>query len=302
LHYDGTTWSPMASGTTLPLQCVWGSSGSDVYAVGVGTIIYFDGSAWSNVPNVPEAGNVNFDGVWGTSPSDVLAVGGDQSSGRAVIMHYNGTMWSVQWTAGASLGLSQLRGVWGSADSGVFAVGEWSLDNYPPSPPVTGGFVVDKDGASWTTSANSDMFGPFLAVWGTSHSDVFAVGWIPNETGNPGGNQIVHYDGVSWSDMAVPTQDVAAVYGIWGTSSSDVFAIGQYYKLAFIDHYDGSSWSQLITSPFQFLGLWGGFAADVFVVGCDGNAGLIVHYDGSAWITMLAGLPNPLWSVWGVAK
>ena len=37
--YNSTTWSSMTSGTTAALYDVWGSSGSDVFAVGAGGII-----------------------------------------------------------------------------------------------------------------------------------------------------------------------------------------------------------------------------------------------------------------------
>ena len=44
LHYDGSGWSAMSSGTTNELYGVWGSSGSDVFAVGDGgTILHYDG-------------------------------------------------------------------------------------------------------------------------------------------------------------------------------------------------------------------------------------------------------------------
>ena len=48
LHYDGSSWSAMSSGTTRSLYGVWGSSGNDVFAVGNGgTILHYDGSSWS---------------------------------------------------------------------------------------------------------------------------------------------------------------------------------------------------------------------------------------------------------------
>ena len=34
LHYNGSNWSPMTSGTTTDLVDVWGSSSNDVFAVG----------------------------------------------------------------------------------------------------------------------------------------------------------------------------------------------------------------------------------------------------------------------------
>jgi hypothetical protein len=65
LHYDGTAWHPMASGTTRVLLEVWGRSAHDVYASGRGGVmLHFDGSGWTPVEGAP------FDvlsAVWGTS-------------------------------------------------------------------------------------------------------------------------------------------------------------------------------------------------------------------------------------------
>ena len=48
LHYNGSAWSPMTSGTTFVLNGIWGSSGNNVFAVGEGgTILHYNGSAWS---------------------------------------------------------------------------------------------------------------------------------------------------------------------------------------------------------------------------------------------------------------
>jgi len=42
VHYDGSSWSKMSSGTSNPLWAVWGSSGNDVFAVGLdGTILHY---------------------------------------------------------------------------------------------------------------------------------------------------------------------------------------------------------------------------------------------------------------------
>jgi hypothetical protein len=39
LHYDGTSWTWLSSGTTNPLYGVWGTSAGDVWAVGSGGTI-----------------------------------------------------------------------------------------------------------------------------------------------------------------------------------------------------------------------------------------------------------------------
>src|SRR5262245_59319096 len=50
LHWDGTTWAPVASGTTESLTAVWGSSANDVWAAGNnGVIRRWQGSTWSPV-------------------------------------------------------------------------------------------------------------------------------------------------------------------------------------------------------------------------------------------------------------
>ena len=86
IHYDGNTWSAQASGTAAQLFGVWGSSATDVFAVGGGgTILHYDGNTWS----AQASGTTGtLFGVWGSSATDVFAVGGDST-----ILHYDGTNW-----------------------------------------------------------------------------------------------------------------------------------------------------------------------------------------------------------------
>ena len=68
-------WSTMTSGTTNDLRGVWGSSGTDVFAVGEsGTILHYDGSGsnWSSM--LYGWTDMDFMGVWGSSGTDVFAV------------------------------------------------------------------------------------------------------------------------------------------------------------------------------------------------------------------------------------
>jgi hypothetical protein len=104
----------------------------------------------------------------------------------------------------------------------------------------------------------------FYGIWGSSGSDVFAVG----EYGT-----ILHYDGTSWSSMVSGTTN--HLTGVWGSSGNDVFAMGEY---GVILHYDGSSWSFMeIDTTYNLNGVWGSSGSDVFAVG---YAGTIFHYDG----------------------
>jgi len=85
LHYDGADWSAMSSGTSDTLWDVWGSSGSDVFVVP--GILHYDGTEWSTMN--PGTGGWLFS-VWGSSGTDVFVVGAD-----GIILHYSGLPYAV---------------------------------------------------------------------------------------------------------------------------------------------------------------------------------------------------------------
>ncbi len=63
----------MRSGTNDDLNGVWGSSGSDVFAVGMdGTILHYDGIGWSALSG---GTTWHLNDVWGSGGGDVFAVG-----------------------------------------------------------------------------------------------------------------------------------------------------------------------------------------------------------------------------------
>jgi len=71
LHYNGCTWTSMTNGETPYLINVWGSSETDVYAVGqYGTLLFYNGNKWSSI----QSGTANdlFD-IWGTSGREIFA-------------------------------------------------------------------------------------------------------------------------------------------------------------------------------------------------------------------------------------
>jgi hypothetical protein len=133
------------------------------------------------------------------------------------------------------------------------------------------------------------------AIWGSSSTDVFAVG---------SKGTILHYDGSSWNRMNSGTTYL--LRGVWGSSPSDVFAVGHNWELEIILHYDGTSWSEMSRGTMMGLySVWGSSPSDVFAVGegvrhYDGNSwnDTILHYDGSIWSSMSSGTTDLLYDIW----
>ncbi len=228
-----TTWITMISGTTNDLNNVWGSAGTDIYAVGKsGTIRHFDGFSWKGISS---GITTDLYGIWGDSSTDVFAVG---SSG--IVLHYDGSTWSSMISGTTNT----LNGVWGTNGTNVFAVGN-------------SGTIIHYDGSTWS-SMTSSTTNTLNGVWGTNGSDVFAVG-------NSG--TIIHYNGSIWSSMTSGTTN--DLNGVWGATSTDTFAAG---TAGTILRYSGSVWSSMSSVTASDLNaIWGGSNTDVFAVGDSGT-------------------------------
>jgi hypothetical protein len=209
LHYNGSAWTTMTTGTNYSLRSAWGSSSSDVFVVGYGDysgnggygaiILHYNGSAWTTMTS----GTTNpLYGVWGSSATKVFAVGDG-----GTILRFDGAGWSSMSSGTAN----RLSGVWGASATNVFAVGN-------------NGTILRYDGSSWNpmTSGTTEWL---RGVWGSSSTDVFAVS----------GRGILHYDGSSWTSMYSGT--TSTLHGVWGSSPTDVFAVGGFQGT--ILHYSG---------------------------------------------------------------
>jgi hypothetical protein len=113
----GPRWDEDAGVAPSAKHAIWGSRRSDVWAVGDGNAVHFDGNTWSNDVTLPTRQSLF--GVWGSSASDVWAVGAG-----AVILHFDGATWS---TSPSPAGGATLHAVWGSDRCDAWAVGAGGL-------------------------------------------------------------------------------------------------------------------------------------------------------------------------------
>ena len=143
LHFDGSSWAQMESGTDEDLYDVWGSGPNDVYAVGSeGTVLHYDGTSWSKI-NVGT--RQTLEGVWGAGPDDVF-VGGTE-----IVLHYDGVSWSN------TILRTVVTGFWGDSQGHVYAAGN-SLDNllmYPYGETLTVNLQINGMGKiGYSTNSN----------------------------------------------------------------------------------------------------------------------------------------------------
>ena len=132
--------------------------------------------------------------------------------------------------------------------------------------------------SGWSTAVSGGDDYTLYGVWGTSPTNVYAVG--VDDRSERG--VILHYKGGKWSATKVGTVE-SFLEGVWGTSSSDVFAVGGHNTIL---HYDGTAWSAMTSASSDdddLYAVWGTSPSDVF---CVGRQGTIQHYDGNTWSLM----------------
>ncbi|MBI5845292.1 MAG: hypothetical protein HZB23_11555 [Deltaproteobacteria bacterium] len=285
LRWNGSAWSQQRTlvniGYNTRANAVWGASSNNIWAVGLyGCILHYNGSAWSYY------GRVNTEGlnkIWGTAADNIYAVGD-----RGVILHYNGSAWS-QMAAPATL--NPLNAIWGSAPNDIWAAGpadafhfdgiSWNVMPYIENVTDLWGTasnniyaatfsrrIMHYDGVNWTEVYLDPQPIIFKGIWGSSATDIYAVG----ENSGTGG-RIVHYDGNSWSVVTpapYPAFTMRVYYlDVWGSSAGDVFVTSDGNC---IQHFDGTSWSlQTGWSTTYLYGIFGFGPDNVFAVGTTGG-------------------------------
>lgn len=270
------SWSRVASGTANNLWDVWGSSATDVWAVGdFGTVLHYDGIRWQAAL---DSVSHFFRGVWGSGPRDIWAVGFHSlDSTVPVIFHYDGQGWARDASIADTVPRPQLTDVWGASASNVWAAGY-------------GGRILHFDGSRWTNDPADPAY--HERIWGTSASDVWIVG--------PGA--VLHYDGSRWSSQSDSLLTVKQLFSGWGASRSDQWAVG-FLNNGFL-HFDGSHWTRVAPADSAAgfgYGMWGVAPSRIWVVERTGSTGpgtgAVWQFNGTRWSVVARDTVN-LTGIW----
>lgn len=191
------TWTQMSSPTTNNLRGVWGLSSSDVWASGVavngvGTVLHWNGTAWSLVSGA----TTDLDSVWAASSTDVWF------TGSTVVLRWNGSAFS---TAASFAG--PLLSVSGTGSNDVWVTGENTN-------------VHHWNGSSWTTFTPNVGTSSLLCVLAVAANDDWASDFMP-------GSETAHWNGSKWTIVKASTggwngMSALASTDIWGAGGSHV--------------------------------------------------------------------------------
>ncbi|MEP7060307.1 MAG: hypothetical protein ABI828_06205 [Actinomycetota bacterium] len=271
-----------------------------------------------SVPIPPQADAHFLTGVAAVGAS-AWAVGPDATSFGSVVIHWNGSAWVNKALPVTSQQRATLRGVGGSSNIDVWAVG----DTYGRSGFLSArGEILDPsdvrtslrsttsatdralalhwDGSSWT-KLNAPMpararGGVLFGMDSVSPTDAWAVGlaWRHPRRGR---TLIEHWNGVSLTRVPSPNVGTHAsdLFGVTAISTNDVWAVGRWGRLngaghALVEHWDGSTWSTVPVGLRNTIltSVSGSSASDVWVVGgpyyhAAHRRPVALHWDGVSW-------------------
>jgi hypothetical protein len=124
-HYDGRTWSQVASGHGL--EGGSGLSASDIWAFDGADVAHWNGSTWTRtslaalLPAKQQLNDPALTGIYEQSPDSVYAIANGQrqdEGGPFVLLHWNGSEWAA--VAAGSFGFGQLQQVTSDGHGGLW--------------------------------------------------------------------------------------------------------------------------------------------------------------------------------------
>ena len=262
-------WRAQTSGTTQVLNGIWGSSASDIYAVGIGgTILHSGGDGqWTAQTSGTTA---TLSAIWGDSASDLFA------TGDSIVLRSSG---DGNWHAETPPGGPWLA-VWGSSGSDVYIAG-------------IGGIAHSTGDGSWTLQPPSTLPRGYFGLGGRGASDVWAVGGDGQTTVGQLIGGAERFNG-SWSWTALgSTENMKSLV----FASAGTFIVGNGGQI-WCD--PGSGFVQQVSNDFNDLNsVWADSDGTLFAVG--GSGSVVTSSGNGVWTNEATPSALPLNGVWGTS-
>jgi len=254
LRYNGTSWSQVEAVRWRGMYDVYGTSASNVWAVGEnGMILRFNGTTWTawrfdgtsvtpynlNTWDLPGQ-KITLRSVFPIPGTSMIGIVGD--GGTALV--YDGASFST-WSIYNTGNNSAITNVWGTSYFDLYIT-------------TADGLLQHFDGYNLSTVTGVSAPGGMNSVWGTASNNVYAVG---------GGGMLWRYNGSSWSRIRLPTR--ATLYTVYGTAANNVFVAGADGALY---RYNGTTWTpeKHGVANTQVHGFWAASTGETFLAGAGG--------------------------------
>ena len=222
-------WALVHTGLSGALLSVWGTSASDVWAVGADardgsgpTVIHFDGEAWERVPTGEAQGNLWW--VFGFDQGPIY-MGGE----GGVILRYE----AGEYTHMTTPGTNTVFGIWGATPDDLWAVGGASDS--------TGAFAWRLEGDTWTPEPTLPAEVPTDASLWKVHGTATDDAWLVGSSG-----VALHWDGTTLTpgDTGVG----ASLFTVHADDAGRYAAVGG-SATGIIVEYEGSQWTNVTPDP-----------------------------------------------------
>jgi hypothetical protein len=247
-------------------------------------------------------------GVAATSARNAWAVGQVTTSGKTVILHWNGHAWK-RVASPTPKGGGALYGVAATSARNAWAVGG---SDGPPGQPE----IVHWNGTAWKRVAipSPKGGGALFGVTATSARNAWAVGCAGNCFQGSGGIQtlVLHWNGTAWRRVPSPSPGSgSSLSSVTAVSARHAWAVGctafcflsSASPHTVILRWNGTTWRRVASPAPARIGALNGVAAtsasNVWAVGCAGHCfgpmattkTMILRWNGTAWRHMTS--PSP---------
>lgn len=197
--YDstGSSWGLSSAPGTYAIYGISAIDDNSAWAVGAGGKILHYNSATFQWQEVTSPTTYDLHDVLMISATDGWAVGDH------VILHYNGSTWSIYTQAGTNLNYLW-RSSWASASNNLWIGGDQ-------------GKLARYNGSSFTVYTGPISTAIIYGLW---FNDNFNSGWASDDNGH-----ILHWQGVSWQFVSQPVN--GKLYGMCFSSPTKGWCVGE---------------------------------------------------------------------------
>lgn len=287
VHWDGAAWKPAP--VTPPVQNTFsnlvGSGPGDVWAISAtNTIFHSTGwngtsAGWTLAPSPfrDEFSIMPITAAWAHATGELRLGGpsflieddeGNFSTGNQFVKR--DADGGVRWKG--IEGTATLDAIWGASPDDVWVAGDNSqVASWQLGMTMHGTRPAGAASELTWVEVDSQASVRLSAIWGSSASDVWAVG-------DNGTIRRIRAGAERWEIVASPTSE--PLHAIWGSGPNDVWAVGDNGTIL---HWDGQAWRPALAAfPVNrrkphLYGVWGAGPNDVWIVG----ATIALHHTGA---------------------